>query len=295
MPHKIIGKKIGELLIEREIITKEQLEIALAEQSSKGGYISQHLIALSFATEFDIANCLSSQYGFAYIPLRNYNIASLVLKLIPLKFIKIYSVLPIDKMGDMLTVAMADPLNDGVIEMLGQITNCNIQVVISTFSEINYTIDKYFGKNLEELGKVKIDEADILKESIIDTFIQTRVYSGLSRRRYKRLEIDLNMDYSLQGNIFKAKIKNISYIGIFFICNSFIPIDTNISCKIYLENLSIDTLLQVVRVEKINQIKKVETYELNIWNYGIAGFFSFIDDADRKKLALFLKETITAQ
>lgn len=292
MPRRIIGKKIGELLIERNVITDKQLKIALEEQSSKGGYVSQHLIAFGFATEFDIANCLSSQYGFAYIPLKNYDISPSILQIVPLKFIKIYSIIPIDKMGDMLTVAMADPLNDGVIEMLGQITNCNIEVVIGTFGEINYAIEKYFGRKLEEINLVKIEETDMLKEDIASSFIQTYVYSGRSRRKYKRLGLDLNMDYSLQGNVFNAKIKNISYVGAFFICNSFIPIDTNISAKIYLRDFSIDALIQVVRVERISETKHIEQYDVNISNYGIAGFFSFMDDDDKKRLAAFLKEKL---
>lgn len=189
-PQRVIRKKIGELLVERNIITEEQLKIALEEQKRKGGYISQHLISLGFAKEFDISNCLASQYGFAYLPLKNYNIPSEVLEIIPLKLIKIYSIFPIDKVDGVLTVAMADPLNDGVIEMLKQITNCQIQVFISTYSELNKAINKYFGPRLKELDTATFNGEDLLKEDIAQPFIQTLAYSGPERRKYKRKKLN---------------------------------------------------------------------------------------------------------
>jgi hypothetical protein len=292
-PRRIIRKKIGELLIERNVITEEQLKTALQEQSSKGGYVSQHLISLGFVTEFDVANCLSSQYGFAYIPLKSYTISQNILDMVPLKFIKIYSILPVDKMGDVLTVAMADPLNDGVIEMLRQITNRDIEVMISTYGEISRAIEKYFGKKLKGSREFALGEEEMFKENITQQFIQTIAYNGVTRRRYKRIDTQLHMSYFWQSNIFEAMTSNISYIGVLFICNSFIPIDTNVSCRIYLDETSVDALVQVARVERIRETRQVDSYEVSIWNYGVAGFFSFMDDTDRKKLAAFLKQKLS--
>lgn len=292
-PNRVIRKKIGELLIERGIITEEQLNIALQEQKRKGGYISQHFISLGFATEFDIAICLANQYDFAYLPLKNYNIPDDVLETVPLKLIKIYSILPIDKIGKVLTVAMADPLNDGVIDMLKQITNCEIEVFISTYSELNQTINKYFGQRLKIIDKNIIDEEDLLKEGIAEPFIQTTSYAGRERRRYKRMDVELEMSYFLQGKIFQTKIKNISYVGIFFVSEVSIPLSTDIFCKINLKEIPIDTVIQIVRVEKLREIRKVDSYEVSVENFGIAGFFNFITDEDKKKLIAFLKEKLS--
>ncbi len=292
-PRRIIRKKIGELLIERKIITQEQLDIALQEQELKGGYISQHLIALRLVKELDIATCLANQYDFAYLPLDNYDIPDYVLEVIPLKLIKIFSILPIDKMGRILTLAMADPLNEGVIEMLKQITGCDIEVFISTYSQIRRAIDKYYGPKLKELSKYAVTKEDILKEDIVQPFIQTIGYTGRDRRRYKRVDVELDMEYFLQGKVFKAEIKNISYIGVFFICGSFIPLDIGILCKVYIKkDMFIDVVVQIVRVEKITEIRQIDAYEASIGNYGIAGFFNFITDEDKNKLFLFLKKKL---
>ena len=80
LPLRVVRKKIGELLLQRNVITLQQLNAALEEQKKKGGYLSQHLIALGFASELDIAHCLSNQYNFAYLPLKNYNIPREILR-----------------------------------------------------------------------------------------------------------------------------------------------------------------------------------------------------------------------
>lgn len=160
LPFRTVRKKMGELLIERKIITPEELSLGLEEQKKKGGYLSQHLIALGFATELDIATCLSNQYNFAYLPLKNYIILPDMLELIPLKWVKIYTLIPVDKVCNVLSVAMADPLNEGVIQMLHQITNCDIQLFISTYSELNEAINRYFGDKLRDLKEVYLDTKD---------------------------------------------------------------------------------------------------------------------------------------
>ena len=53
--------KIGELLIQHNLITKQQLEKALKEQKKSGGYISQHLISMGFVNEKNVAECLVEQ------------------------------------------------------------------------------------------------------------------------------------------------------------------------------------------------------------------------------------------
>lgn len=115
---RTLRRKIGELLIERRVITHEEFDQALEEQRQKGGYISQHLIALGFATEHDVAVALSNRYDFAYLPLKLYTIPRAVLSLVPLKWARLYSLIPIDKIGNTILVTMADPLNEGVIRMI---------------------------------------------------------------------------------------------------------------------------------------------------------------------------------
>lgn len=170
-PQRVLKTKIGEILIERGLISKEQLNTALAQQREKGGYISQHLISLGFVSEIHIAECLASQYGFAYLPLDRYQIASQTLKTIPFKLINIYSLLPVEKGRNSLDVVMADPLNEGVIDMLKHITGCNIEVFISTYSQIRQAIDNYFPAEMQDASLGKPDAAELVKEEMLKSFI----------------------------------------------------------------------------------------------------------------------------
>ncbi len=140
-------KLIGEILVEREIITPHQLERALEVQQKEGGLIGEIIVRLGFATEEKIAQCLSFQYGFPYLPLENYEISEEVLKLVPVNVCQHYCLIPLDKIGNTLTVAICDPLNKEAIEDLEELTSLNIQVFVSTSSDIRKAIEKYYKQN----------------------------------------------------------------------------------------------------------------------------------------------------
>jgi len=292
-PFRTVRKKIGDLLIERRVINREQLSKALEEQKKKGGYLSQHLISLGFATELDIANCLSNQYNFAYLPLRNYNISPEVMNIIPLKWIKIYTLIPIDKVGNVLSVVMADPLNEGVIQMLCQITNLEIQVFISTYTELNEAITQYYGEKLQSLKEAYFDNKDLAKLRTTDEFIQAKAYSGRERREYLRLEKELEFTFYFHGKTFQTKTKDLSYGGVCFFSEVSLPIDTNLACKVYLKSGHdpIDVVINVLRVQiKEYEERDVVKEEKLESGYEIAGIFDFVTSEDREKLVLFLQE-----
>ena len=143
---RIVSKQLGELLLERGIINESQLEKALNIQREKGGLIGQILVMLGFAKEEDIAQALTVQYGFPYLPLDHYEINTEAIKLIPENVAKQYNLIAIDKIGELLTMAMSNPLNIQAVEDIEMITKCNVQVFVSTMTDINNAINKYYGK-----------------------------------------------------------------------------------------------------------------------------------------------------
>ncbi len=145
MPIKrIINKQLGELLIERGIINQHQLEKALAAQKEKGGLIGEILVELKFAQEEDIAQALTAQYGFPYLPLNNYDIDSEIINIIPGRVARQYLLIPVDKIGNNLTIAISNPLNIHAIEDVELLSNCNVQTFVSTSSDIKKAIEKYY-------------------------------------------------------------------------------------------------------------------------------------------------------
>lgn len=147
---KVTKKKLGILLAEEGVITKEQLEKSLNMQKETGDLLGRCLVKLGYATEEDIVNCIMVQYGFPYLPLANYTIDRAVLKLIPEEDARENEVMPVDKIGRILTVAMVNPLDIDVVHHLEKISGSNIEIFISTSKEILKAIDTNYGRNKEK-------------------------------------------------------------------------------------------------------------------------------------------------
>lgn len=139
-------KLLGEILVEKGIITQEQLNKALDVQVEEGKMIGEVIVNLGFAKEDEIAQCLAHRYGFAFLPLENYEISQETLSLVPKSVSSHYCLIPIDKIGNTLTVAMFNPLNVEAIEDLEDLTSLEIQIFISTATDIKNAIKKYYGE-----------------------------------------------------------------------------------------------------------------------------------------------------
>ena len=133
---KIIPKQLGELLIDCRLITQSQLEEALALQSERGGLLGQILVALHYLTEEAIAQALTAQYGFPYLPLASYEIDDEVAKIIPEHVAKQYGLIAVDRVGSILTVAMSNPLNSQAVEDIEMLTHYKVQVFVTTSADV---------------------------------------------------------------------------------------------------------------------------------------------------------------
>ena len=143
---KVTNKHLGELLVERGIINREQLNIAIEHQKSHGGLMGEILVDLKFATEKDIAQAITCQYGFPYLPLANYEIDQEVVSSVPENICRKFCIIPIDKIGKSLTLAMANPLNIQAFEDIELLTDCSIQAFVSTSNDIKQAIDRFYKK-----------------------------------------------------------------------------------------------------------------------------------------------------
>ena len=144
-----ILKQLGELLLEKEIISEEELKEALEiQKKQRKGLLGQILIERKYITEKDILTVLSAQYGFPYLPLSSYSISPEILKLIPENAAKQYYVLPVERIGNILSVVMADPLNKSAIDDIEYITGCKVEVFIATALEITKALAQYYPRRL---------------------------------------------------------------------------------------------------------------------------------------------------
>ena len=133
---KIIPKQLGELLLDCRLITQQQLDDALTVQREKGGLLGQILVSLKYLNEEAIAQALTAQYGFPYLPLAGYEIDAEVAKIIPEHVAKQYGLIAVDRVGSILTVAMSNPLNSQAVEDREMLTHYKVQVLVTTSADV---------------------------------------------------------------------------------------------------------------------------------------------------------------
>jgi type IV pilus assembly protein PilB len=144
--NKVVNKQLGEILVERGVLTRAKFAEVLLYQKEKGILFGEALVQLELGTEEDVVHALTHQYGFPYLPLNNYEIAPEVLAIISRDLCKQYCLIPIDKIGRSLTLAMANPLNVQALEDVEKATNCSVQAFVSTEKEISSAINRYYEK-----------------------------------------------------------------------------------------------------------------------------------------------------
>jgi hypothetical protein len=142
--NRINLKQLGELLVEMNLITSDQLKRALETQKDKGGLLGQVLVDLGYVSEEAIAQAITAQYGFPYLPLESYEIDAEIVKIVPKNVAVQYCLIPVDKIGTNLTIAMANPLNSQAVEDIALLSGLYVQLFVSTASDIKKAIEKYY-------------------------------------------------------------------------------------------------------------------------------------------------------
>ncbi|MEK6375359.1 MAG: type IV-A pilus assembly ATPase PilB [Acidobacteriota bacterium] len=150
--------RLGELLTKASLITQDQLKEALKMQKETGGKLGETLIKLGFVSEEDITECLSQQFGVPSINLAHFEIDGGVIKLIPADVARKYNILPVNKTGATITIAMADPTNVFAMDDIKFMTGYNVEPVVASELGIKAAIDNYYGTTSSlELKKVMED------------------------------------------------------------------------------------------------------------------------------------------
>ncbi len=140
-----MSERLGELLIKRNFITPEQLKKAQDEQKQKGGRLESNLVKLGYIKEDELLSFLSAQYRVPSVKISKIEINPNIVKLIPPSTSKKYFIIPINRVGPKLTLAMADPSNIIVIDEVKFMTGFNVEPVVASETEIVDAIKKYYG------------------------------------------------------------------------------------------------------------------------------------------------------
>ncbi len=137
--------KLGDLLLKQKLITQEQLETALKLQREEGGKIGEALVRVGAVSESDITETLSQQFGVPSIDLAHFEIDPGVIKVVPGEVARKYGVLPVNKTGATLTIAMGDPTNVFAMDDIKFMTGYNVEPVVASEIALRKAIDKHYG------------------------------------------------------------------------------------------------------------------------------------------------------
>ena len=159
--------RLGEILLKESLITQDQLDKALEFQRSNGGKLGSCLTKMGFITDDDITGVLSRQYGVPSINLKYYEIDPNVIKLIPQDTDLRYQVVPLSRVGSVLTIAMTDPTNGFAMDDIKFMTGFNVEQVVASESAIGEAISRFYGggaSSHEELSSLMKDLVDVDQE-----------------------------------------------------------------------------------------------------------------------------------
>jgi type IV pilus assembly protein PilB len=137
--------KIGQLLVGDGLITETQLEEALRLQKREGGRIGSILIKLGYLTEEKLVGFLSWKFGIPSIDLSKQPPDPSLKDVVPAGLAKRHCLIPVERSGTKLKVAMADPLNLYAVDDIKYLTGYDVDVVVASESSIKKAIKEYYG------------------------------------------------------------------------------------------------------------------------------------------------------
>ncbi len=140
----MIRKKLGELLIERGLVTQDQLDEALRQQRVSSERLGTLLVQLGYVSEDQLTDVVSERLGIPRVSLSAMVIDPQVIQRLPVETARRYSLIPIFVIGNTMTLAMADPLNIIAIDEIKYQTGLDVKRAIATESEIKEAIEEYY-------------------------------------------------------------------------------------------------------------------------------------------------------
>ncbi len=229
--------RLGDCLVQKGLITEEQLQTALQEQKNKGMKLGETVVSLGFVDEMTVIDVLCDQLGIEYIDLRKIKIDESIGKMLNEDFIRKNCLIPFEfdqLVPNVLRVAMADPMDILAIDDISIITNYQVDPVLSTRAQIEYQIDKLYGatkamaaaeqfRKEREKDKAKFEESeeaakdDTVENSPIVQLVRSILEQGVRRRasdiHIEALEYEVRVRYRIDGALVEVAKYDIDFLS----------------------------------------------------------------------------------
>ncbi len=230
-----MSDRIGELLVQKNMLSAEQLQRAKEEARLSGTRVGLQLTKLGYLDEDDLASAVSEQFGVPAINLDEFEIEGDVIKLIPEDVAVKHTIVPVNRAGSTLILATSDPSNIFAIDDVKFLTGYNVEVVVAAEEAIRRAIEKYYdtGASLEDVmsdfndedfqvvsdeDKVDLDELERATEDapvvkLVNLVLTDAIKKGASDIHIEPYEKDFRVRYRIDGLLYEVmkppkKLKN---------------------------------------------------------------------------------------
>ena len=156
---------LGQLLVEQQLITQDQLNEAFEEQKRSGKMLTHLLVDCGFVSQEHLLLTMSAQLNMEIVDLKKLNIPKETIEKVSASWARMYHIVPIDFHDNTLTVALADPLNPNTLDELRFIIDFDVRGAISNPQDIDAALEKYYGE----------EEGDSTIASLIDNYDENEI------------------------------------------------------------------------------------------------------------------------
>ncbi len=145
---------IGTLLLERGLISREQLEEALAQQRASGDRLDRILVKMGLVDADNVLSVVGNQFHMPVIDLSTVDVSAEVLQSLPAKLVYRQNCVPIARENGVLTVATSDPFELSGLDELRILTGCSIEVVLADDEELRKFTREHYGVGSDTLDEM---------------------------------------------------------------------------------------------------------------------------------------------
>lgn len=143
-----LKERLTNLLVLNKVLTQKQLDEALKVQKEKKERISNILIRLGYISRENMLEVLSAELGIPAIHLSRYKIQAEAIAIVPKKIAELHTLIPVSRVGNTLSIAMADPMNVNALDDVRRVTSMEVRTLVANDNDIREAIGQYYGESV---------------------------------------------------------------------------------------------------------------------------------------------------
>ncbi len=210
--------RLGQILVQQNRLTEEQLKTALEEQKQLGRRLGRILTDKGIITEAQLAEALARQLNLAYVDLKDVNIKREAVLKLPESAARRFRALVLDDAGATCKVGMADPTDLTAYDEIGRLLKRDIEIAVVTGTDVSRALDRIYRRTEQiaglaqelgvELGDSNVvdfsslaltpglEEAPVVKllQTVFEDAVQQRVSDIHIEPQEKKLQIRFRID-----------------------------------------------------------------------------------------------------